>query len=418
MLAQDSALRESVLRWRVPPGVLFMHLPLWLILLLVGLSQISESIYTPSLPDIGKALAVSDSMVEYTLTIYLLGFAVGVLFWGQWSDKHGRKPGMLLGLLIFIVGSVGCYLSDSITMLMISRFVQAFGTSIGSVLSQAACRDVLTGADLGRAYAFITGSLGVFPAIGPVVGGYMAENLGWHNIFLVLSFWGVLLVGLVKKFMPETHARHSRQRVSMREILQQFLKDKHVIACGIVVGGANGLYFSYFAEGSFYMMELLGLSPSHYGQTFLLIAGSMWLSGWAGKRYQKNKSAYDLMLLGLRVVLAFGVLFMLSIGTSPWWAASKLQVAFATLGALVGMTFGVCMVTSGALAMALVKYRHCTAVASSLFGFGYYVLVSLITLGMGLCHNGTLYPMPLYFLTICLAMWFSRHGCDKSVVAK
>ncbi len=80
---------------------------LWLIVLIVGLPQLSETVYTPSLPDIAHALRTSEAMVEYTLTIYLFGFALGTLFWGRVSDKLGRKPCTIAGLLIFIVGCGG-----------------------------------------------------------------------------------------------------------------------------------------------------------------------------------------------------------------------------------------------------------------------------------------------------------------------
>ncbi len=109
---------------------------LWLIILIVGLPLLSETVYTPSLPDIAHALSVSDSLAEYTLTIYLFGFALGTLIWGKLSDKWGRKPCLVAGLNIYLIGCLGCYLSDTIFWLMVSRFIQAFGGSVGSVLGK------------------------------------------------------------------------------------------------------------------------------------------------------------------------------------------------------------------------------------------------------------------------------------------
>ena len=82
---------------------------IWLIILIVGLPQLSETVYTPSFPAIAHALAISEAMVEHTLTIYLFGFALGTLFWGYLSDKIGRKPCVLAGLFIFSLGCVGCF---------------------------------------------------------------------------------------------------------------------------------------------------------------------------------------------------------------------------------------------------------------------------------------------------------------------
>ncbi|XVN42425.1 MAG: MFS transporter [Candidatus Rickettsia vulgarisii] len=116
----------------------------WLIVLIVGLPQFSETVYTPSLPDIAHALHTSESMVEYTLTIYLFGFALGTLFWGKISDQFGRKICVISGIIIFILGCLGCYLGNTIEALSISRL----GGSVGSVLGQAISRNAFHAAQL------------------------------------------------------------------------------------------------------------------------------------------------------------------------------------------------------------------------------------------------------------------------------
>jgi DHA1 family bicyclomycin/chloramphenicol resistance-like MFS transporter len=166
---------------------------IWLIVLIVGLPQLCETVYTPSLPDIAHALKTSAPMVEYTLTIYLLGFAVGTLFWGNISDRLGRKPCILAGLFIFMVGSLGCYFSHSIGTLMMNRLVQAFGGSIGSVLGQAICRDAFHGVALGRVYSTTGSALALFPALGPLCGGLIADTVGWRNIFIFLILYPIKL---------------------------------------------------------------------------------------------------------------------------------------------------------------------------------------------------------------------------------
>ena len=167
---------------------------LWLIILIVGLPQLSETVYSPSLPDIADYLKVSESLVEYTLTIYLFGFAIGTLFWGKLSDKYGRKPSVLAGLLIFILGCIGCYYANTITLLMASRLIQAFGGSIGSVIGQAICRDSFHGQTLGKVYSLVGAALALFPALGPIIGGSIAQYTEWSNIFLFLFFVSLCFV--------------------------------------------------------------------------------------------------------------------------------------------------------------------------------------------------------------------------------
>ena len=378
---------------------------IWLIVLIVGLPQLSETVYTPSLPDIAHALRASESMVEYTLTMFLFGFAIGTLFWGFLSDRFGRKPCVLAGLLIFILGCIGCYFSTTIDTLMISRFIQAFGGSIGSVLGQAICRDAFQGPALGKVYSSTGSALAIFPAVGPVVGGIIAENFGWPRIFLFLTAFALVLSALVVWYLPETHHAENRNPISLMSVALQLLTDKKIIGFGLIVAACNGICFSYFAEGSFCLIKLLGLSPSQFGTSFIAIAASTMLGGMLSKRLQGNHSSKTIMFYGLMIILTATIFFS---GIALWHTTisslpNSLMIGI-TIFAQMCTMFGVCMATSNALALALVDYKWCIGTASSLFGFFYYCLISLFTLGMGLLNNGTLLPMPLYFLSIALFM--------------
>ncbi|WP_133127192.1 multidrug effflux MFS transporter [Legionella nagasakiensis] len=380
----------------------------WLILLIVGLPQLSETIYTPALPAIAHALQVSEPSVEYTLTIYLFGFAIGTLFWGKLSDHYGRKPCIIAGLLVFILGCIGCYETHSIEWLLASRLIQAFGGSIGSVLGQAVCRDAFHGSALGKVYATVGSALAVFPAIGPVIGGVIAEHFGWPVIFLFLILVGVLLCGLVAWRLPETHLTNHRQPVSLGNVVLNLLKNKKVIGFGIIVAGCNGINFSYFAEGSFFLIKLLGISPSQYGLSFIAIAASTIAGGMMAKRLHDRYEARRIISYGLAIMLLGSALFTLFIIASQVIHVPVAWLVAVTIGAQMIMMFGSCMAVSNALALALVDYKWCIGTASSLFGFFYYCIISLLTFGMALLHNGTLLPMPLYFLGISVFMVLVR----------
>jgi len=372
----------------------------WLILFLVGLPQLSETVYTPALPEIALALNVAQSLVEYTLTIYLFGFALGTLFWGRLSDRFGRKPCILAGLFIFMVGCIGCYCAGSINWLLSSRFIQAFGGSIGSVLGQAVCRDSFHGPALGKVYAAIASALAIYPAVGPVIGGVISEHFGWPSIFLLLIVFAILLSVTVSVLLPETHHADNRQAVQIKKVIACLLRDKRVIGLGLIVGGCNGLSFSYYAEGSFYLIKLLGLSPSQYGLGFIPIALSTVSGGLLSRKLHGKFTSQKIMDCGLLIILAGSGVFSALILLSNLVTFSNTMLIITTIGTQMIMMFGVCMATSNALAVALVDYKWCVGTASSLFGFFYYCIVSLLTLGMGLLHNGTLLPMPLYFLAI------------------
>ncbi len=380
----------------------------WLLVMIAGLPQLSETVYTPSLPDIARALAVSESMVEYTLTIYLFSFALGILFWGKLSDRVGRKPCVLSGLVVFILGCLGCYFSTTISMLMASRFVQAFGGSIGSVLGQAMVRDAFHGPMLGKMYAVFGSSLAVFPAVGPVVGGWIAQQYGWYNIFIFLMSFALLLSILVFLRLPETHHKEYRQPVSIFKVARLMFLDKKVVGLSLLVAGANGINFSFFAEGSFYLIEQLGLSPSQFGLCFIAMASSTMLGGFLSKYLQHYHDPKEIMGYGLSIMCGATTIFSLLVLMGAGTAFSHSTMIGITLFLQMCTAFGIVINNGNALAMALVDYKWCTGTASSLFGFSYYILTSLITLGMGMLHNGTLYPMPLYFCFITWSMFLVK----------
>ena len=349
-------------------------------------------------------------MVEYTLTMYLFGLALGTLFWGKISDTFGRKPCIIAGMLVFMMGCLGCYGAHSIEALIISRLIQAFGGSVGSVLTQAVCRDTFQGPSLGKAYSTTGSALSLFPALGPLCGGLIAEVFGWRNIFIFLIAFALIVTCCVALILPETHPRAVRKQTTIKDIIIQLITDRKVLGFGLIVAGGNGILFSYFAEGSFYLINGLGLSPSDYGLSFIPIGASAMWGGILSKKLQNKMTSQEVMGYGLVITTSATALFsLISVIHHYTWTFSATTMIAVTVLSQMGSIFGQCMATSNALALALVDYKHATGTASSIFGFFYYCMISLFTFFMGLLHNGTLLPMPLYFLALsCFTMGVNR----------
>lgn len=374
---------------------------LWLIVLIGSLPQVSEIFYTPSLPDIAESLGVSESMVEYTLTIDFFGLAIGTFFWGMLSDKIGRKSCVLGGVIVFIMGCFGCYYAHTITALMISRFVQSFGASIGSVIGQAICRDVFHGKALSKAYSSMNSALAVIPAAGPLMGGVIAQWYGWSNMFLLLIGFGLVLTLLVMIYLPETHHADNRKYVSLMAVTQNLFRDKRVIGFGLIIAVCNAITFIYFAEGAFYFIKILGLSPSQYGLSFIPIAVFTMLGGIVSKYLHNWRTSEAIMGYGIQLIMAAASLFSIITFCFVKYAMfSPCTMIFAAISMQMMIMFGICMVNATALALALVDYQWCVGTALSLFGCFYFLCVSLFTFGMAWLHNGTLLVMPFYFFAL------------------
>jgi len=377
----------------------------WLLILLIALPQISETAYAPSLPDIANYMSVSESIAEYTLTVFLLGFALGTLFWGKVSDRFGRRPCMLISLCIFAFGCVGCYFSSSIEMLLTFRFIQAFGGSTGSVLGQAICRDAFHGSQRGKVFSTVGSLIAFSPAIGAALGGMIDQLFGWTAIFVFLIIASLLTLIVTCIYLPETHIPSSVSLVSIRHTAWKMLRDKHVLACGFLVGAANGIAISYYAEGSFYLIEMLGLSPWEYGISFLGAACAGAIGGYISRRLQDHMTPIMIIRRGTGLILLGSTIFAIMTLVLALAEVGQVASIILTLASMMIITAGISMSIPNVLSFALENYKHAIGTASSLFGFYYYNIIALFSFGMGWLHNGTLLPMPFYLWAIAISFW-------------
>ena len=383
---------------------------LWLIVIIAGLPHLSETVYAPSLPEIATALQTTDAMAEYTLTIYLLGFAFGTLFWGRFSDYTGRRPSMLMGLIIYALGCFGCYSSATVNILMASRLLQAFGGSVGSVLIQAIMRDVFKGRKLSKVFAVLGMSVSFFPALGPAIGGFLADSFGWRSIFIFLITCAIFLLIIIWFNLPETHSVVDKHTPSIRSVLNRFIVDPKIIGLGFLVSACNGIGFCYFAEGSFCIINVLGYSPSQFGITFLGVAAAAVAGGITSRRLLKYYRSSQVLHFGVWVALVANGLFALLLEYHYKINAFSAMILLAIfVFAQMANVFCKSLITANSLSLSLREYRWCTGTASSLFGFYYYCLTSLFTFGMAKIHDHTLLPMPLYFLAISVCMVFVKY---------
>lgn len=381
-----------------------LYVPLFLIILIVALPQLSETIYSPALPQLAYDLCITDNFAEYTFTIYLMGFAVGVLIWGNLSDYYGRKPFLLIGFLIYFFACLGCYIAGDITFLLIARFFQAFGASVGSVIGQAIARDTIRLEDRGKMFSTISIAMAFAPAIGPVIGGLTIEFFNWTKVFIVLMSLAVVAILLIIYKLPETNL-HKKKHKNLFSIYKEcfflFIKDPRVIGFACLIGAINGILFGYFAEAPFFFIKKLGVHPTTFGIISFFLCVPLSLGGIISRSLHTRLFQYDIIIrFGIYLMGIGAILFMTSVyfgfiqSDSPF-----LSIVLSLLWTAVIMT-GLSMVMPNCFSHALEPYGKFSGTASSLFGFLYYILISAFTGLMGYMHNGTLFQLPLFILIL------------------
>src|SRR5690606_1563082 len=159
--------------------------PLLLTLLLAGLAMVgpfSIDTYLPSFPAIAHALAVDVTLVQQTLSVYLLAFSLMMLFHGTLSDTFGRRPVVLVALVVYICASFAAVWSPNLHWLLMCRALQGMSAGAGVVIGRAIVRDLLSGADAQRALAQVTMVFGIAPAVAPIIGGWLQSVFGWTSV--------------------------------------------------------------------------------------------------------------------------------------------------------------------------------------------------------------------------------------------
>jgi len=384
------------------------HVLSLIIALLVALSQLSETIYTPSLPDLARDFGVLESYAEYTLTSYLVGFAFGVLIWGTFSDYYGRKRGVIAGLVLYTIGSAACWLSKDITTLYFCRFLQAFGASVGSVLGQAIARDAFLPEERGRVYSVISMVIAFAPAVGPFVGSMTIEYFHWSAVFVLLVGFGLALMGFVHVKLPETNTSLGKNKFSLttyKNCAMEMVVNKRVWGFSVLIGFINGIIFSYFAESPFYFVDLLGVSKSTFGIMAMYICIPLFVGGLISKRMNSHKVPQDkIILYGILLVCLAGVIYVFLTNVGIITLMDQTRSVAIALGCMFFIMMGNAIIIPNCFSQALEPFGKFAGTSASLFGFVYYVFISLSTGVMGYMHDGTLRPMPVFLLVSGLGM--------------
>lgn len=323
---------------------------LFFILANVTIAQLAVDIYLPSMHFIRANLnATSDSM-QFTVTIFLFGFALSQLVYGPLSDLFGRKKTLLVGIGVFIFGSVIALFSPNIEILILARLLQGLGAGANGVLARAMLRDTFDGPELSKAASYIAMMWSLTPIAAPAAGGYIQHYLGWRANFATILLLTILLWFAVLKYLPETcSCDPCTNTFSFKSVLFNY---KNIIThrlflcflfCSTVV---YSFLIVYSTTGSHIYQHILHLTPIQYGDLSLIAAGCYLLGALTNSRIVIRLGSFKVTMLGLFflitgtiIALIFAILGYLSVNVI------LIPIGVAIFGA--GLIFPNC--TAGAL---------------------------------------------------------------------
>jgi DHA1 family bicyclomycin/chloramphenicol resistance-like MFS transporter len=332
---------------------------------LSAVGPLTTDMYLPSLPVIVRNFDASAAQGQLTISAYLIGFAVGQIFYGPISDRHGRKVVLLSALTIFCLASAACALSTSIEMLIAARILQAIGGSGGIVLARAIVRDLYSGARAGRELSLIGAVMALAPVFAPMVGGIVQTALGWRGVFFTLVAAGACGIVVVWLLLPETLKERAAARVSVASIIGSY----RIVARNPVylayLAMASTIYaglFAWISGASFVLQGLYGLTPFQFGFVFAIASSGFMVGSFIAARIVRRVGLDGVIgvggcaatLGGLGVVISVAIDF-----TSVLSIVIPMSVYLAGLG----------MVLPQSIAGAMTPFPERAGAASSLFGF-------------------------------------------------
>ncbi len=387
-----------------------------LIVLLAATSALGPAgmqILLPALPVIQDDFSVSNDVAQLTLSLSMFSIAIGTLVYGPMSDKYGRKPTMLLGIFIAIIGSIFCYLADSIGWLIAGRIIQAFGGAVGLVLARAIVRDVYGAEESARVIATLVMVMVIAPMMSPALGGEMMNRFGWESVFLVMAGASVIIFVFLILRQPETLVTPVQFEGigSMLRTFDGLLKSRPFCGYAFCVTFVSVVFFSFISAAPEIMVSVLNRPPTEYGYYFVMIPIGFMIGNYVTRHFGRSISIDSMIVLGSTIAIGGIVLaIVLNLVGLSHPLALFLPVSIAVFGN--GITL------PNAQAAAINEFPQYAGSASGLTGFLQMSVSAVAAQFVAFIFNETAYPLLIMMLLASvISLFLFRWGVPVSTAA-
>lgn len=363
-----------------------------LIIILGILSAIipfSIDMYLPGFPVIASDLNVTVDMVSYSLASFFIGICIGQLITGPLLDRYGRKTPLYIGIIIYILASIGCSLTNSVELLIVLRFLQALGGSVTMVAPRAIVRDIFPVNENAKIFSVLILVLSISPLLAPSFGSLIISTIGWKFVFVALAIiTGLVLISLFL-WLPESKGTDLSVTIKPRKILKGYISVlKHPVFFTYAISGSISFaaLFAYLSGSPFVFMKIHNVSQTQYGIIFAIIAVGLTASSQLNSYLLRKHSPEKLMVFFIILQAIIG--FILVVGTF-----TGILNLYSTIALIFLFLFcqGSCFPNSSALAMA--PFAKDAGAASALLGALQMGLGALSAALVGIANPQSSLPM-------------------------
>jgi DHA1 family bicyclomycin/chloramphenicol resistance-like MFS transporter len=356
---------------------------------LIAIAPLAMDIYLASMPSMTRSLSATAEQVQLTLSLYMYGWGLAQILVGPLTDRFGRRPALIAGLVLFVAASIACAASRDIHTLIAWRVVQAIGMATVTVVPRAVVRDLYTGEHAARILSLMGIVLGIAPVVAPIIGSHLHVWFGWQANFIFVAAYGAIALACVLAVFPETIRERNARATVPRVVFANYarlLRSKRYLGYLLVAAFASSGLFAFLAGSAFVFVSVIGTSEQGFGFLF----GAVMLGNIIGAT------------IGSRLVTRLGIDRM--IGYATWlmlFAGALLAVlAWARVAHPLAVVapmflFMIALMTSmpQATAGGLSAFPEIAGSAASLLVFCQLVLASTAALVVGVTFDGTQRPM-------------------------
>jgi DHA1 family bicyclomycin/chloramphenicol resistance-like MFS transporter len=366
---------------------------------IIALNPLAMDMMLPALPNIGASFKISDgNYLQSVLSTFLLGFGAGQFVIGPLSDRFGRRPVLLTGMVLYGLASMLALFAPSFEALLLARALQGLGTAATRVIATSIVRDCYSGRRMASVMSLVMMIFVAVPIIAPSFGQAVMFVAQWRGIFIVLMAYGLFALLWSVLRLPETLPVSERKPLTVRQVVDSFrqtLTNRQTLGYALAAGGVQGVLFAYVFSSEQVFTEIYHLGH-YFPLAFAAIAIGIALAGFLNARFVGR--------LGMRVIshsaLVVFALVAVAMLIAAWANALPLPLYMA-LSAIALFTFGLMM--SNFTALAMEPQGHIAGTASSLYGSITTLLGISIGVTLGQLYDGTLLPFALGSLIFTLA---------------
>ncbi len=370
---------------------------------LTAFDSMSIDMYLPAFSAIGANLGLELGTLQMSLSLFLLGLAVGQAVSGPLVDSYGRKTPLLVGIALFGAASAMVAMATGSWTLLAGRFLQGLGGATGLVIPRAIVGDIFKEGEATKIFTLLIQIQSICPIVAPVLGGVLLDAWGWRSVFWIVVVFVVLALAATVWRVPETHPPERRIAMTFTNVVSSYgslFGNRRYLGMTFSMGFVMATLFGYISGSSYVFMTYYGLSARTYSIIFAAVSVGMILAGQLNFVMVKRMGLRRFLGLGFAIHLFFIVAFAVAVflgGATVWTAIVLLFLALSTLGFLFGGLTSESMFSASDEVM---------GTASALLGVVQYACGAAAGMVLSLFASGGLVPYAC-LLFVCSALAYA-----------